>query len=162
VAAVARALTQSNLVQMVENQQYRLSKQQQRDFPSQLIAASWQLFSNPGNVVAFAHQLGAVLQSKHLQLWSSDPSLEAYLAQLGWAGGLLPHRTGDFLYETDNKLLSNKVDYYTHTSITYDVTILASGAIRSTCAVRLVNDTPPGQSPPITGEEAGADNNALI
>src|SRR5262249_47775732 len=51
---------------------------------------------------------------------------------------------------------------YTHTTITYDVVVHPSGGISSTCTVRLVNQTPPGESPPITDSRVGAVNRALI
>jgi hypothetical protein len=162
IDAFPRPLNASNLVQMVENQQYRLAKQAQAVVPKELIAASWGLITKPHSVLELVHQLGSVLKEKHFQLWSADPALQAYLTQLGWSGALMAHQTGDYLYEVDNKLRPNKVDFYTHTKITYDVVVQPSGSIGGTCTVQLVNDTPPGQSPPITSSEAGADNNALI
>lgn len=162
IDAFSRPLTASNFVQMVENQQYRLAKQVQNEVPEELIAASWGLFTNPPNVLDLAHQLGTSVKERHFQVWSADPALEQYLTQLGWGGGFLDHGTGDYLSEVDNKIEPNKVDYYSHTTITYDVVVHPSGSITSTCTVRLVNDTPPGQSPPITDSRVGALNQALI
>ncbi len=162
IGAFSRPLNAGNLVQMVENQQYRLAKQVQNVVPQQLIGAFWGLFTNPPNMLDFVHHLGTTLKEKHVQLWSANPDLERYVTQLGWSGGFLDHQTGDYLSEVDNKLEPNKVDYYTHTTITYNVVVHASGSISSTCTVRLVNDTPPGQSPPITSSKVGADNRALI
>jgi hypothetical protein len=162
VDAFSRPLNAGNLVQMVENQQYRLAKWVQNLVPQELIAASWGLFTNPPSVLDLVHRLGTTFKEKHFQVWSANPDLQSYIAQLGWSGGFLNHQTGDYLSEVDNKLLPNKVDYYTHTTITYNVVVHPSGSISSTCTIRLVNQTPPGQSPPITDSRVGAVNRALI
>jgi len=156
VPTYPRPITASSVIDVVENDQYRLANWQQQLFPAQLIQQAWELFRNPSPLVHAVRGMGQALRERHLQLWSIHPDEQAEIARLGWDGAL---RTGpgDFLAFTDNKLLANKVDFYSHISLDYHVTVLASGDISSTCDITFKNETPPGEPYAITfGTRNGA------
>jgi len=164
VPSYPRPITARNLVEVVENGQYRLPLAAQFVFPAQLIGQAWELLRDPTPLVGTLQKMGEALREKHVQIWSARPQEQALIAGLGWDGGLrVP--PGDYLYLTDNKLLANKVDYYSQISMRYDVTLLASGAARSTCQITFENATPPGQPHAISfGRNGGsyALNQALL
>jgi len=160
VPAYPSPINGDNVVAAVENDQYRLEYQQQRLFPAQLIAAAWEIFKDPKPLVRTMRMMGQALGEKHIQIWSVDQEQEGLLAKLGWDGGLKVG-AGDYLYVTDSKRVSNKVDFYTRTAIDYQVTIDATGAIHSTCQVTLTNDSPTDESRFIIGDNGGL-NRALL
>ena len=145
---------------MVENDQYRLPFAAQQAFPGQLIGQAWKILKNPTPFVRTLKQMATGIKEKHIQLWSVDPQLQAELEELGWDGGLHVGQ-GDSLYVTDNKIRSNKVDYYTHVSVDYSVEVDAKGNAHAICQVTLENDAPPGETHFIIGPNGGL-NEALI
>lgn len=138
-----------NVVRVVENDQYRLPKPQQKVFPTELIAAAWPILRDLHPLLNTVQQLGKDLAAKRVQLWSNDGAEQEELRTLGWDGAVRSN-AGDYLYLVDNKLLSNKVDYYTTTKIDYRVTIDSSGAATSKARITLANGTPPGEPFAIT------------
>jgi hypothetical protein len=160
VPSYDKPITEDNIVRVVENDQYRLPFAQQRAFPGQLIEQAWKILKNPTPFVRTLKQMATGIKQKHIQLWSVDPQLQAELETLGWDGGLHVGQ-GDSLYVTDNKVRSNKVDYYTHVSVDYAVEVDAKGNAHATCQVTLENDAPPGETHFIIGPNGGL-NEALI
>src|SRR5439155_12760981 len=122
VPSYDKPITESNVVKVVENDQYRLPFAAQQAFPGQLIGQAWKILKNPTPFVRTLKQMATGIKEKHIQLWSVDPQLQAELEELGWDGGLHVGQ-GDSLYVTDNKIRSNKVDYYTHASLDYYVEV---------------------------------------
>jgi hypothetical protein len=160
VPAYPRLISGGNVVAAVENDQYRLEREQQDLFPAQLIAAAWEIFKDPKPLVRTMRMMSQALREKHIQIWSVDQEQESLLAKLGWDGGLSVG-VGDYLYVTDSKRVANKVDFYTRTAIDYQVTIDATGTIHSTCEITLTNDSPTDESRFIIGENGGL-NRALL
>jgi hypothetical protein len=77
----------------------------------------------------------------HLKVFSDDPAMQAALARTG-AGGALETGDGDFLAVVMNNAAGNKLDYYMHHEITYDVWLQPDGGTRSRVAVAIANETP--------------------
>jgi hypothetical protein len=77
----------------------------------------------------------------HLKVYSDDPAMQAALARTG-AGGALETGDGDFLAVVTNNAAGNKLDYYMHREITYDVWLEPDGATRSRVAIAMRNETP--------------------
>ena len=161
VPSYPQPITGDNAVAVIENDQYRLDYPSQAAFPGQVIAAAWQIFQDPSPLVRTMKQMALALKERHIQIWSTDPDQQGQLATLGWDGAV-DIGSGDYLFVTDSKLRSNKVDFYTHLAIDYQVTVDAAGGIRSTCAVTVTNDTPPDQPRFIVGPNAYGLNAALI
>jgi Protein of unknown function (DUF4012) len=161
VSSYDKTITESNVVSIVENGQYLLPYAQQQAFPAQLIGAAWEIFKDPTPLIRTVRQMNKALQEKHLQLWSTDPEQEALVEKLGWDGGMKAD-PGDYLYVVDNKMLSNKVDYYTRLSTTYDVVVDEQGNAEATCTVSITNDTPPNLPHAVVGPNAYGVNRAAI
>ena len=136
-------ITATDAVREIENGQYFLPWKDQQAFASQVISAAWPMISDPRPFFKGLKEYGTAFDQKHMQLWLADPAQEALIHRLGWDGSIQPG-SGDYLYTTDNKLRSNKVDYYTYTTLTYDATIDASGTAHATTTVGFDNRTPPG------------------
>jgi hypothetical protein len=145
-----RPITGRNLTQVVSHDQYLLSDRSQIEFPAELVAAAWPKILDPSPLQRSLRSLGGSLQQKHILLWSARPELQRQLSALGWDGGLHV-RGGDYLYVVDNKLVSNKVDYYTKASVDYHVTIADTGDAQATLRITLANDSPGGLPTRIAG-----------
>jgi uncharacterized protein DUF4012 len=142
LASYPRPITGQNLVDVVSHDQYLLPLADQIAFPTELIKAAWPRLIDPGPLQTALSGIGQSLAQKRIQLWSSDPDLQRQLARLGWDGALRTGR-GDYLSVVDNKLVANKVDYYSRLAIDYDVTIDRSGNAKAVLQVTLTNDSPP-------------------
>ena len=163
VRSYPEEITGENFVEVVENAQYRLPKEDQEVFPEELIAGAWHFFQNPHPFVKTVQQLGVALREKHVQIWSRDPEEQELMRKLKWDGGLRPPiGGGDYVYLVDNKRISNKVDYYTKQRITYDVTLNKGGSITSDYHVVLTNDIPPDQPAAIAGRSEYGKNVAML
>jgi uncharacterized protein DUF4012 len=160
VPSYDHAITAGNVVRVVENDQYRLPFAQQQAFPAQLIGQAWEILKNPTPFVRTLKQMATGIKEKHIQLWSTDPELQGELSKLGWDGAVRMGE-GDYLYVTDNKIRSNKVDYYSHISVDYTVDVDANGTAHVDCQVTLENDAPPGETRFIIGPNKGL-NEAMI
>jgi hypothetical protein len=77
----------------------------------------------------------------HLLLYSDDPATERVFVQTGAAGALAPPG-GDLLGLFQNNAGANKIDYYQHRSVSYDVRLLAGGVAAGRADVRVRNDAP--------------------
>lgn len=77
----------------------------------------------------------------HLLLYSDDSATERILVQTGAAGALAPPG-GDLLGIIQNNAAANKIDYYEHRSVTYDVRLLPGGVAAGRADVRLGNSAP--------------------
>jgi hypothetical protein len=161
IPAFPSVITGHNVVRVIENQQYLLSKEQQAAFPAQIIRAAWKIFSNPQPFVRTMKQFQTALSQKDIQIWSADQSQQGLLTDLGWDGGFR-NVPGDYLYVADNKLNAGKVDFYSRIHIEDHVVIGASGKVTATCRVELVNETPPDLPPGVVGPNAYGLNKALI
>ena len=157
------AITGENAVKVIENDQYRLPKEEQQVFPGELIGRAWQIFRSPRPFVKTLQDLADAFRTKNIQIWAADPDQQALLSRLRWNGALL-RNPGGYLYLVDNKRVANKVDYYSYTDIDYRVSIGGSSEVRSTYTVTLTNKTPPDQDHRIVGtrEFAYALNRAMM
>jgi hypothetical protein len=162
VRSYGGAITAENAVEAISNDSYNLPSRQRQAFVAEVLAATWNLISQPDPLVPTVKQLGKGLREKRVQMWSSDRQEQLHLDRLGWDGGL-DTETGDYLYVTDNALLPNRVDYYSYMTIVYDVVVKPNGAIESSCRIGLSNESPGGLPASIAGRRARyALNRALV
>jgi hypothetical protein len=101
----------------------------------------------------------------HLVLHSADPELQRAFSLAAVAGELGSRRESDFLGVVLTNAAANKVDYYLHEDVRYDVTLGPDGAATADVTVRLRNDAPAGARPsyslgPFPGLEV--DGRALV
>jgi hypothetical protein len=161
VPSFPQAITRTNIVKAIENQQYTLSRDQQFQFPGQLINAAWPIFSNPHPFLPYIKAFQAALAGKNVQIWSANRQEEALLEQLKWDGGIHVN-PGDYLYLTDGKLTGNKIDYYMHYKIDYTVDVASNGTATSRCQITITNTTPPNLPRTIVGTGGYGVDNAVV
>jgi hypothetical protein len=163
VPSFGDAITGENAVEAITNDSYNLPPLRRQAFVAAVLAGTWELISRADPLVPSVKRLGRGLREKHIQMWSTDPNEQLHMDRLGWDGGL-DAGTGDFLYVTDNALLSTRVDYYSYLTIVYDVVVKADGAIQSSSRIGLSNESPEGLPPAIAGRRGPryALNRALI
>lgn len=77
----------------------------------------------------------------HILLHSTDPRIQDGLESAGVAGALVDP-PGDYLAVIANNAGGNKIDFYAHRILRYDVVLLADGAARGRLAVTIVNEAP--------------------
>jgi hypothetical protein len=130
-----------NLVDVVSHDQYLLPLADQIAFPTEVIKAAWPRIVDPGPLQIALSRLGRSLAEKRIQLWSADTVLQRQLGLLGWDGAVRTGR-GDYLSIVDDKIVPNKVDYYSRLAIDYDVTIDPSGKAKAVLHVTLKNASP--------------------
>jgi hypothetical protein len=104
--------------------------------------------------------LAGMVGDRHLQLYATDPQIQAAFAAAG-IDGSLSDPAGDLVAVVANSGTSAKLDYWLGRRLRYDVRLLQDGAADATLAVTFVNDAPTqGQpryviGPNVTGLEAG-------
>jgi hypothetical protein len=128
---------------------------------AEVLAAAWSIISDPDPLLPTLKQIGRALREKHLQIWSAMPPDQPHLDALGWDGSL-DMGSGDHLQVAATNLLANGLDQYAHLEIEYEVTVLASGDIRSTCVITLRNEAPGRLPAAIAGEGRNAGSNRSL
>jgi hypothetical protein len=150
VPVFGQPIDASNVVSTVESGQYNLPFEQQQAVPQELVAGAFRLLLDPNDLLTMGKGIGKALSEKRIQLWFHDPKQEQLVRSLGWDGGL-DAGSSDFLLLTQNKRISNKVDYYTHQEIAYSLRLAPNGDGQARTEVRLVNEIPPGQNQVVAG-----------
>ena len=89
-----------------------------------------------------ASVLGRAVDGKHLQLWSSHPSEQAWFESIG-AAGALPPVHGDALAVLVNNANENKIDWFLRRSVSYEARVdPVTGEVDAVLEVTLMNDAP--------------------
>jgi hypothetical protein len=105
--------------------------------------------------VAFLRALAGEIPGRHLLLWSSSPTVERAITQLGASGKVnlaLPQRTFAVAVESD---VADKMDYYISLNENYNVSIQKNGAAWVSTTVVEHDTAPVGQRP---SYQLGPDN----
>jgi UDP-GlcNAc:undecaprenyl-phosphate GlcNAc-1-phosphate transferase len=74
------------------------------------------------NLSQFISVLGPLVHQQDAQVYSTQPAEEAFLEQVGLAGAFPPVRSSSLAVTTQN-VAANKIDYYLHRSLNYQVTL---------------------------------------
>ncbi len=144
VPAYGKRLPVSELPRVVESQQYQLPEPVQASLAAELMASVVSELSHPVKAADVLRGAGTGLTQKHMQLWFANRAAERFVSGLGWDGGLR-RSSGDYLYLVDDQRAIDKVGFFTHQAVKYNVVVEPSGTIRSTLAVRVTNRTPSGR-----------------
>jgi hypothetical protein len=86
--------------------------------------------------------LATAARGRHLQLYSSDPTGQRALLDLGIAGSAIAPAGGDYLMPVSVNTAGNKMDAFLRRSIAYRVKLLPDGGARATASVTLRNPGP--------------------
>ena len=100
---------------------------------------------------ALINDLLPAVRGRHLMVASTTPSEETYLHQVGMAGAIAPVRS-DALQVTTQNASANKIDWFLHRDVTYDVHLTpnaqaTSAALNATVSVALDNEAPTSGQP---------------
>jgi Protein of unknown function (DUF4012) len=146
-------LSSRSIAQFTEHDQYGLPANVQKAVPRRLVEAAFASLSSPKDIKALVASASKAIAEKRIQLWSSDKAAQGLLTELGWDNAI--HRGhGDYLFLTDNKRNSNKIDYFTHTSIDDTVTVDAQGNARVNALITLDDRIPRGENDIVAGKWA--------
>jgi len=141
-------ITQANVVDVTLRAAYeRFPVQDQRvPFLDELFRTVFEKVtsSDLGNPATIARSLGEATRGDHLSVYLNDAEGQALMTRLGADGGV-PPVNGDSLAVVDQNLAANKVDFYLHRHVRYDVTLDPSSApanLQGRIRVTLENQAP--------------------
>ena len=87
-------------------------------------------------------RLAPAARHRNLQIWMKDPVEQRYMRTVGLAGAI-PPSGGDTFGVVVNNASANKIEYFLHRSISYDVVLDdATRTIAASLSVALRNDAP--------------------
>ena len=92
--------------------------------------------------IVFTQNIHAALASRHLQLYMLDANEQATLDALNWDGRLEDPSEQDFLLVLDTNMGFNKTNMHVARSITYDVTLAATGTAVADLTISYTHTTP--------------------
>lgn len=99
--------------------------EQRDDYLRELATAAFEsLFSGDWDPIPVSQDLAAAAQTRHLQLWSDDPSEQAAFEGLDVAGALVDPSGIDFVAVTGVNAAANKLDVYTPRRVGVDIRFL--------------------------------------
>jgi hypothetical protein len=84
---------------------------------------------NLTNLSQFISVLGPLLHQQDAQIYSTQPAEENFLEQVGLAGAFPGVRSSSLAITTQN-VAANKIDYYLHRSLDYQVTLTPKASAR--------------------------------
>lgn len=116
-----RVLTAQDVVPLTERDEYALftdNTVRKAFLVSILKGASKQLISGRGNTPLLAQALVQSSKEQRLQVWSSDPAVEARLAETSY-GGVIPQDNRPLVAPILNNAAAGKLDYYLTRTLTY-------------------------------------------
>lgn len=153
-------ISPSNVAQILLNQSYVAYANNDPARQRFLENLTRQVFSrlsqlSIGDPATMLADLEPVVRQHHLAVYSGNKSDEAWLATLGLTDSIPPVRS-DMLELTTQNAAGNKIDYYLHRSLTYQVTLDPLGTaavptqtrIVARVTVRLFNAAPNKGLPP--------------
>ncbi|PZS23457.1 MAG: hypothetical protein DLM54_01290 [Acidimicrobiales bacterium] len=124
-------ITSANVVQVTLHDAYlRFDNQRQQrvQFLGEVGHAAFDALSQVTlpNPTAFIQALDPAVRQRHLQVYSTRPAEESYLAEIG-AAGAMPPVVSDSLAVTTQNGAGNKIDYYLRRQLTYQAEIDPGG-----------------------------------
>src|SRR5579885_3498328 len=94
--------------------------------------------ASPDELLALSQQMLQDLKSRDLQVYVTDPQLQDFLQQKGYAGQMDRSTNHDGLYIVQMNVSASKASTYVHTIMHDDVSLDASGGATHTLQLRLV------------------------
>lgn len=110
-------------------------------------AAAKRIESGTLDTLALARSVGQAAGGRHLQLWSTDPKVEASIDSAGVSGDPAASQADRTFTMAVENATATKLDYYVRSSDVIDVTIDARGDAVVDSRVTVHNTAPAGQPP---------------
>lgn len=111
---------------------------------SDVTTGVWEKISTAGvpNPRSLVERMAPVARHRNLQIWMRDPAEQNYITRVGLAGSLQADG-GERFGVVVNNASANKIEYFLHRTIDYDVRINDStSTVESTATIALRNDAP--------------------
>jgi uncharacterized protein DUF4012 len=143
-------LTQNNVVAFVSNQAYSLYRDQRtrKDAVGLVGQTIFRDFLARASGNQALRALVSAAGAGHILVNATDPTLESALSAAGTTGSLgTGDAGGDFFAASAVNQAGNKVDFYIHRTISYDVTLLPGGNAHVEATVTFKNTAPAGAEP---------------
>ncbi len=163
IKGVPYPLNEKNVVDFVSKDAYDIVSSD-RDRPDFLGLVGQLVFDRFLKQAHGDRALRALVQASgdgHIILNAVDPALQAAFTAAGITGALPPTTAGDLVAVSVNNIAGNKVDYFIHRHLIYDVQLQADGTAEATLTVSFENTAPSGAEPsyvlgPFEGKELRA------
>ena len=94
--------------------------------------------------VGMGNAMLEAVETRHLQIYSTDPAIAAQLAELGWDGSVQPRASGDFLLVVDANMGYNKANGSIERGFVYDVNL---GEKSAELTINYIHTAPPRAEP---------------
>lgn len=144
-------ITSSNVAAVTLNQSYIAygsSEAARQQFLANIVHAVFSVLSriSPTDPSQLVTDLAPAIRERHIQIYSTQPADQAYLASLGATGAMTPV-VSDSLELTTQNAAGNKIDYYLRRSIDYEIRLnpdpgAGTASITGTVSVSLDNTAP--------------------
>jgi hypothetical protein len=146
VAPWPEPLTAENAVAILLHDEYdNLTGPARSNFLGNVTKTAWKRFTSGDlpDLQTLIRDLRPAFVHKDLLLASTAPATEALIRKVGVGGGFSRPANSDFLAITGQNDVENKIDWYLHRSIDYQVSYTPqTGAINATVTVKLRNLAP--------------------
>ena len=144
VEGVPNDLTKRNVVRFVASDAYGLIQDQdaRKDFVGVVGQAVFERFLRNAGGDRGLRALIRAAADGHILVNAVDPLVDAAFRSAGVAGALGPVGGGDYLGVAVNNTAANKIDYYMHRHVEYDVTLGEDGVATAAATVRFDNEAP--------------------
>jgi hypothetical protein len=148
VDVLGRKLDAANVVGFVANGDYRsLPVAHPYELVPRLVAQTvWSSFLATAVPERALRALTGAVAQGHLLVHAAEDHLQEAFVQAGAAGGFGP-RGGDFFSVVLQNAAANKVDYFLHEQIRYEVSLQPGGTAAAEATVQLRNAAPAGAKP---------------
>ena len=149
VAGVPNELTKRNVVPFVANDAYASFQDQdvRKDFVGLVGEAVFDAFLSHAGGDRGLRALIKAAADGHILVNTVDPEVDAAFRSAGVSGALGPVGGGDYLGVAVNNTGANKLDYYMHRQVDYDVTLGDGGAATAVATVGFRNEAPADAEP---------------
>ena len=149
VPGVPHELSKRNVVRFVVNDAYARTDDQdaRKDFVGVVGQAVFDAFLSHAGGDRGLRALIRAAADGHILVNTLDPEVDAAFRSAGVAGALGPAGGGDYLGVAVNNIGGNKLDYYMHRDLTYDVSLGEGGRATAVATVGFRNDAPADAEP---------------
>jgi hypothetical protein len=160
VPGVPYPLNDRNVVQFVANGAYSLIKNDtsRKDFVGVVGQLVFQQFLQQAHGSRALRALVQASADGHIVMNAVDPNVESAFTAARITGALPPTDVGDLVAVSVNNYAANKVDYFIHRTLSYDIQLGVDGTAEGTLTVSFDNTAPAHAAPsyvmgPFQGKE---------
>ncbi|MEA2434605.1 MAG: hypothetical protein QOG54_2062 [Actinomycetota bacterium] len=99
---------------------------------SDVVDSFFERMFKPHHPTELVDGFGSSFEGKHMQMWMSDPSEQAFVELMNWDGAIDEAKDSDYLYVVEQNVGGNKLDYFGRHATTMDIQFDGDDAAIST------------------------------